>query len=91
KPRPLYGKAKEVLEPYTRRFILQEVGVTCPENSTKTFSSQHLAHLPLGDLLLKRREVSVRNLSEVKTYHSWCFSPTLQSMKKLHQFDMVCS
>ncbi|XP_068279567.1 glutaredoxin-like protein C5orf63 homolog [Nyctibius grandis] len=33
KPCPLCDEAKEVLEPYKRRFILQEVDITLPENS----------------------------------------------------------
>ncbi|GAB0205124.1 glutaredoxin-like protein C5orf63 homolog [Grus americana] len=32
KPCPLCDEAKEVLEPYKRRFILQEVDITLPEN-----------------------------------------------------------
>ncbi|XP_021236907.1 glutaredoxin-like protein C5orf63 homolog [Numida meleagris] len=34
KPCPLCDEAKEVLEPYKERFILQEVDITLPENST---------------------------------------------------------
>ncbi|XP_048788487.1 glutaredoxin-like protein C5orf63 homolog [Lagopus muta] len=34
KPCPLCDEAKEVLEPYKRRFILQEVDITLPENSS---------------------------------------------------------
>uniref|UniRef100_A0A8C0V894 Glutaredoxin-like protein n=1 Tax=Cyanistes caeruleus TaxID=156563 RepID=A0A8C0V894_CYACU len=33
KPCPLCDEAKEVLEPYKKRFILQEVDITLPENS----------------------------------------------------------
>ncbi|XP_061874911.1 glutaredoxin-like protein C5orf63 homolog [Colius striatus] len=33
KPCPLCDEAKEVLEPYKRRFVLQEVDITLPENS----------------------------------------------------------
>ncbi|NWZ67901.1 YD286 protein, partial [Acrocephalus arundinaceus] len=33
KPHPLCDEAKEVLEPYKRRFILQEVDITLLENS----------------------------------------------------------
>uniref|UniRef100_A0A8V0YJG3 Glutaredoxin-like protein n=1 Tax=Gallus gallus TaxID=9031 RepID=A0A8V0YJG3_CHICK len=33
KPCPLCDEAKEALEPYKRRFILQEVDITLPENS----------------------------------------------------------
>ncbi|XP_010183163.1 PREDICTED: glutaredoxin-like protein C5orf63 homolog [Mesitornis unicolor] len=33
KPCPLCDEAKEVLEPYKTRFILQEVDITLPENS----------------------------------------------------------
>ncbi|XP_009877708.1 PREDICTED: glutaredoxin-like protein C5orf63 homolog [Apaloderma vittatum] len=33
KPCPLCDEAKEVLEPYKRRFILQEVDISLPENS----------------------------------------------------------
>ncbi|XP_059772978.1 glutaredoxin-like protein C5orf63 homolog isoform X1 [Balaenoptera ricei] len=32
-PCPLCDEAKEVLEPYKNRFILQEVDITLPENS----------------------------------------------------------
>ncbi|XP_030623691.1 glutaredoxin-like protein C5orf63 homolog [Chanos chanos] len=32
-PCPLCDEAKEVLEPYKHRFILQEVDITLPENS----------------------------------------------------------
>ncbi|DAA27713.1 glutaredoxin-like protein C5orf63 homolog isoform X1 [Bos indicus] len=32
-PCPLCDEAKEVLEPYRNRFILQEVDITLPENS----------------------------------------------------------
>ncbi|XP_045694051.1 glutaredoxin-like protein C5orf63 homolog isoform X1 [Phyllostomus hastatus] len=33
-PCPLCDEAKEVLEPYKNRFVLQEVDITLPENST---------------------------------------------------------
>ncbi|KAL1773361.1 glutaredoxin C5orf63-like [Sigmodon hispidus] len=33
-PCPLCDEAKEVLKPYEHRFILQEVDITLPENST---------------------------------------------------------
>lgn len=33
-PCPLCDEAKEVLQPYKDRFILQEVDITLPENST---------------------------------------------------------
>ncbi|XP_007528043.1 glutaredoxin-like protein C5orf63 homolog [Erinaceus europaeus] len=33
-PCPLCDEAKEALEPYKNRFILQEVDITLPENST---------------------------------------------------------
>ncbi|XP_010156486.1 PREDICTED: glutaredoxin-like protein C5orf63 homolog [Eurypyga helias] len=33
KPCPLCDEAKELLEPYKRRFILQEVDITLPENT----------------------------------------------------------
>ncbi|KAL6472945.1 hypothetical protein MHYP_G00191330 [Metynnis hypsauchen] len=32
-PCPLCDEAKEVLEPYKHRFVLQEVDITLPENS----------------------------------------------------------
>ncbi|KAM6105878.1 glutaredoxin-like protein C5orf63 homolog [Pterocles gutturalis] len=32
KPCPLCDEAKEILEPYKKRFILQEVDITLPEN-----------------------------------------------------------
>ncbi|XP_057592185.1 glutaredoxin-like protein C5orf63 homolog isoform X2 [Hippopotamus amphibius kiboko] len=41
-PCPLCDEAKEVLEPYKNRFILQEVDITLPENS----AWYDRAHLP---------------------------------------------
>uniref|UniRef100_A0ABI0NX98 Glutaredoxin-like protein n=2 Tax=Bos TaxID=9903 RepID=A0ABI0NX98_BOVIN len=42
-PCPLCDEAKEVLEPYRNRFILQEVDITLPENSAWYDSSRSLS------------------------------------------------
>nr|XP_047907171.1 glutaredoxin-like protein C5orf63 homolog isoform X2 [Anser cygnoides] len=57
KPCPLCDEAKEVLEPYKRRFILQEVDITLPENSA--WYDKYKYDIPVfhlnGKFLMKHR------------------------------------
>ncbi|XP_009996456.1 PREDICTED: glutaredoxin-like protein C5orf63 homolog [Chaetura pelagica] len=57
KPCPLCDEAKEVLEPYKRRFILQEVDITHPENSA--WYDKYKYDIPVfhlnGKFLMKHR------------------------------------
>ncbi|XP_026722242.1 glutaredoxin-like protein C5orf63 homolog [Athene cunicularia] len=57
KPCPLCDDAKEVLEPYKRRFILQEVDITLPENSA--WYDKYKYDIPVfhlnGKFLMKHR------------------------------------
>ncbi|XP_066037962.1 glutaredoxin-like protein C5orf63 homolog [Chamaea fasciata] len=57
KPCPLCDEAKEVLEPYKRRFILQEVDITLPENSA--WFDKYKYDIPVfhlnGKFLMKHR------------------------------------
>ncbi|NXH61991.1 YD286 protein, partial [Rhabdornis inornatus] len=57
KPCPLCDEAKEVLEPYRRRFILQEVDITLPENSA--WYDKYKYDIPVfhlnGKFLMKHR------------------------------------
>ncbi|XP_017928417.1 glutaredoxin-like protein C5orf63 homolog isoform X3 [Manacus vitellinus] len=57
KPCPLCDEAKEVLEPYKRRFILQEVDITLPENSA--WNDKYKYDIPVfhlnGKFLMKHR------------------------------------
>ncbi|KAM7024303.1 glutaredoxin-like protein C5orf63 homolog isoform 1-T2 [Acridotheres tristis] len=57
KPCPLCDEAKEVLEPYKRRFILQEVDITLPENSV--WYDKYKYDIPVfhlnGKFLMKHR------------------------------------
>ncbi|KAL2294780.1 hypothetical protein Nmel_008529 [Mimus melanotis] len=70
KPCPLCDEAKEVLEPYKRRFIFQEVDITLPENSA--WYDKYKYDIPVfhlnGKFLMKHRvdiqkfEDQLRNL-----------------------------
>ncbi|KFQ18597.1 Glutaredoxin-like C5orf63, partial [Merops nubicus] len=57
KPCPLCDEAKEVLEPFKRRFILQEVDITLPENSV--WYDKYKYDIPVfhlnGKFLMKHR------------------------------------
>ncbi|PKU43028.1 hypothetical protein llap_6663 [Limosa lapponica baueri] len=57
KPCPLCDEAKEVLEPYKGRFILQEVDITLPENSA--WYDKYKYDIPVfhlnGKFLMKHR------------------------------------
>ncbi|KGL82943.1 Glutaredoxin-like C5orf63, partial [Tinamus guttatus] len=57
KPCPLCDEAKEVLEPYKKRFILQEVDITLPENSS--WYEKYKYDIPVfhlnGKFLMKHR------------------------------------
>ncbi|XP_035166545.1 glutaredoxin-like protein C5orf63 homolog isoform X3 [Oxyura jamaicensis] len=57
KPCPLCDEAKEALEPYKRRFILQEVDITLPENSA--WYDKYKYDIPVfhlnGKFLMKHR------------------------------------
>ncbi|XP_068033648.1 glutaredoxin-like protein C5orf63 homolog [Anomalospiza imberbis] len=57
KPCPLCDEAKEVLEPFKRRFILQEVDITLPENSA--WYDKYKYDIPVfhlnGKFLMKHR------------------------------------
>ncbi|NXT53304.1 YD286 protein, partial [Pluvianellus socialis] len=57
KPCPLCDEAKEVLEPYEKRFILQEVDITLPENSV--WYDKYKYDIPVfhlnGKFLMKHR------------------------------------
>ncbi|XP_068781876.1 glutaredoxin-like protein C5orf63 homolog [Struthio camelus] len=57
KPCPLCDEAKEVLEPHKKRFILQEVDITLPENST--WYDKYKYDIPVfhlnGKFLMKHR------------------------------------
>ncbi|XP_064258816.1 glutaredoxin-like protein C5orf63 homolog [Passer domesticus] len=65
KPCPLCDEAKEVLEPYKRRFILQEVDITLPENSA--WYDKYKYDIPVfhlnGKFLMKHR-VDVRKFED---------------------------
>ncbi|XP_069851670.1 glutaredoxin-like protein C5orf63 homolog isoform X1 [Dipodomys merriami] len=56
-PCPLCEEAKEVLKPYENRFILQEVDITLPENST--WYERYRLHIPVfhfnGQFLMMHR------------------------------------
>uniref|UniRef100_A0A8D0HAK0 Glutaredoxin-like protein n=1 Tax=Sphenodon punctatus TaxID=8508 RepID=A0A8D0HAK0_SPHPU len=56
-PCPLCDEAKEVLEPYKNRFILQEVDITLPENSV--WYDRYKYDIPVfhlnGQFLMKHR------------------------------------
>ncbi|NWI17801.1 YD286 protein, partial [Crypturellus soui] len=57
KPCPLCDEAKEVLEPYKKRFILQEVDISLPENSS--WYEKYKYDIPVfhlnGKFLMKHR------------------------------------
>ncbi|XP_025902398.1 glutaredoxin-like protein C5orf63 homolog [Nothoprocta perdicaria] len=57
KPCPLCDEAKEVLEPYKKRFVLQEVDITLPENSS--WYEKYKYDIPVfhlnGKFLMKHR------------------------------------
>nr|XP_013805976.1 PREDICTED: glutaredoxin-like protein C5orf63 homolog isoform X3 [Apteryx mantelli mantelli] len=57
KPCPLCDEAKEVLEPHKKRFILQEVDITLPENSS--WYDKYKYDIPVfhlnGNFLMKHR------------------------------------
>ncbi|XP_029861223.1 glutaredoxin-like protein C5orf63 homolog isoform X1 [Aquila chrysaetos chrysaetos] len=57
KPCPLCDEAREELEPYKRRFILQEVDITLPENSV--WYDKYKYDIPVfhlnGKFLMKHR------------------------------------
>ncbi|NWU36978.1 YD286 protein, partial [Hylia prasina] len=65
KPCPLCDEAKEVLEPYKRRFILQEVDITLPENSP--WYDKYKYDIPVfhlnGKFLMKHR-VDIRKFED---------------------------
>ncbi|NXY45282.1 YD286 protein, partial [Ceuthmochares aereus] len=65
KPCPLCDEAKEVLEPYKGRFILQEVDVTLSENSV--WYDKYKYDIPVfhlnGNFLMKHR-VDIQKLED---------------------------
>ncbi|XP_040097688.1 glutaredoxin-like protein C5orf63 homolog isoform X3 [Oryx dammah] len=52
-PCPLCDEAKEVLEPYRNRFILQEVDITLPENSA--WYDREVSHIHWTEPFIRRR------------------------------------
>uniref|UniRef100_A0A8C5UNS4 Glutaredoxin-like protein n=1 Tax=Malurus cyaneus samueli TaxID=2593467 RepID=A0A8C5UNS4_9PASS len=74
KPCPLCDEAKEVLEPYKRRFILQEVDITLPENSI--WYDKYKYDIPVfhlnGKFLMKHRV-------DLQKFEDWLTKLELQS------------
>ncbi|OXB71933.1 UNVERIFIED_CONTAM: hypothetical protein H355_006922, partial [Colinus virginianus] len=68
KPCPLCDEAKEVLEPYKKRFILQEVDITLPENST--WYNKYKYDIPVFHLngkFLMKHQVDIQKFEEQLT------------------------
>lgn len=92
-PCPLCDEAKEVLQPYKNRFILQEVDITLPENST--WYERYKFDIPVfhlnGQFLMKHRvntsklETQLLKLEQQVLETNWCLlidaSPR---MRRLH-------
>uniref|UniRef100_A0A8C9FES4 Glutaredoxin-like protein n=1 Tax=Pavo cristatus TaxID=9049 RepID=A0A8C9FES4_PAVCR len=71
KPCPLCDEAKEVLEPYKRRFILQEVDITLPENSV--WYNKYKYDIPVFHLngkFLMKHQVDIQKFEDQLTKHN---------------------
>ncbi|KAM4879396.1 glutaredoxin-like protein C5orf63 homolog [Sylvia borin] len=65
KPCPLCDEAKEVLEPYKRKFILQEVDITLPENSA--WYDKYKYDIPvfhLNGMFLMKHRVNIQKFED---------------------------
>ncbi|POI22694.1 hypothetical protein CIB84_013556 [Bambusicola thoracicus] len=68
KPCPLCDEAKEALEPYKRRFILQEVDITLPENSAWYHKYKHdIPVFHLNGRFLMKHHVDIQKFEDQLT------------------------
>ncbi|NXX34973.1 YD286 protein, partial [Nicator chloris] len=63
KPCPLCDEAKEGLEPYKRRFILQEVDITLPENSA-WYNKYDIPVFHLNGKFLMKHRVDIQKFED---------------------------